>query len=150
MKTGKSVVVFLIEGYRYGIPLEMVERVAPVVEVTPIPEAPDAVLGIVNVRGSVMPVINLRKKLRLPERGLKLSDQLLIIHLADNALAILVDTIEGAMEYDDDSITKTQGDALGQQVLKTDEGIVYIYDYERLLNSQEEGVLKKAMEKVSA
>ena len=87
MKTGKSIVVFFIDGYRYGIPLEMVERVAPVVEVTPIPDAPDAVMGIINVRGSVMPVLNLRKKLRMPERAVKLTDQLLIVHVGGNAMA---------------------------------------------------------------
>jgi purine-binding chemotaxis protein CheW len=148
MKTGKSVVVFFVEGHRYGMPLEMVERVAPVVEVTPVPDAPDSVMGIINVRGKVLPVINLRKKLHMADRQLKLSDQLLICQVGGRKLAVLVDGIEGALEYDDEHVTRSEGD--GQQVLKTEEGVVYIYDYERLLNSQEQKVLSKALEKVSA
>ncbi|HEY9793654.1 MAG TPA: chemotaxis protein CheW [Candidatus Obscuribacterales bacterium] len=148
MKTGKSVVVFLVEGYRYGMPLEMVERVAPVVEVTPVPDTPDSVMGIINVRGKVLPVINVRKKLQMADRQLKLSDQLLICHVGERTLAVLVDAIEGALEYDDEQVTKSEGD--GQDVLKTEEGVVYIYDYERLLNSQDQKVLNKAIEKVTA
>jgi purine-binding chemotaxis protein CheW len=150
MKTGKSVVVFLIEGYRYGMPLDMVERVAPVVEITPVPDAPDAVMGVINVRGRVMPVINLRKKLSMQDRALKLSDQLLICHVGERTMALLVETIEGATEYSDEDLSKPDGNTSAEQVLKTADGIVYIYDYERLLNSQEQIVLKKAMEKVSA
>ena len=148
MKTGKSVVVFFVEGYRYGIPLEMVERVAPVVEVTPVPDAPDSVMGIINVRGKVLPVINLRKKLHMTERQVKLSDQLLICRVGSRTLAVLVDSIEGSLDYNDDQVSRSEGD--GQDVLKTDEGVVYIYDYEHLLNTQEQKVLTKAIEKVSA
>lgn len=150
MKSGKSIVVFFLEGYRYGMPLEMVERVAPVVEVTPIPDAPDAVMGIINVRGQVIPVLNLRKKLRFAERALKLSDQLMICQVGERKIAILVDGIEGATEYDDEDITGDTADGLTRNVLKTEEGIVFLYDYERLLNSQEQNSLKNALEKVSA
>jgi purine-binding chemotaxis protein CheW len=150
MKSGKSIVVFFLEGYRYGMPLDMVERVAPVVEVTPVPDAPDAVMGIINVRGQVMPVLNLRKKLKFPDRALKLSDQLMICNVGERKMAVLVDGIEGAAEYDDDDIGTETSDGITRNVLKTEDGIVFLYDYDRLLNSQEQKSLKKALEKVSA
>ena len=147
MRTGKSVVVFFVEGYRYGMPLELVERVAPLVEITPVPDAPDSVMGIINVRGKVMPVINLRRKLHLPNRDLKLSDQLLICRVNGRQLSVLVDGIEGATEYDDDKVS--HADDGGHQILKTEDGVIYIYDYDRLLNSQEQVVLERAIQKAS-
>ena len=150
MKSGKSIVVFFLEGYRYGMPLDMVERVAPVVEVTPIPDAPDAVMGIINVRGVVMPVLNLRKKLQLVDRALKLTDQLMICQVGDRKLAVLVDGIEGALEYDDEDVSSHTADGITRNVLKSEEGVVYLYDYERLLNANEQKKLKTALEKVSA
>ncbi len=53
------------------------ERIIPVVEIIPLPNALDLVLGIINVGGQIIPVIDTRKRFRLPERELNLSDVLI-------------------------------------------------------------------------
>ena len=75
-------VVFTLDDQRYGLPLSAVERVVPMVDITPLPKAPDIVLGVVDVQGRVIPVVNLRRRLRLPERDIALTDQLVIARTA--------------------------------------------------------------------
>ena len=63
------IVVFTLDEQRYALHLLAVERVVRAVEVTALPEAPEIVLGVVNVKGRIVPVINVRRRFRLPERN---------------------------------------------------------------------------------
>ena len=76
--TTNQIVVFTLRDRRHGLPLSAVERIVRVVEVTSLPKAPDIVLGVVNVQGRVIPVINVRRRFRLPEREIALTDHMLI------------------------------------------------------------------------
>ncbi len=59
-------IVFTLDEQRYALHLSAVERVICVVEITPLPKAPEIVLGIINVGGQIIPVIDMRKRFRLP------------------------------------------------------------------------------------
>jgi signal transduction histidine kinase len=66
-------VLFVLDEQRYTLPLANVEKVVSAVYVTPLPQAPDIVTGIIDVQGQVVPVINLRRRFHLPERTLELT-----------------------------------------------------------------------------
>ena len=68
-----------IEDQRYGLPLERVEQVLPMVWVTPLPEAPEIVIGVINVHGSVLPVLDIRKRFDLPTRAWGLTTKLVVV-----------------------------------------------------------------------
>src|ERR1043166_579372 len=59
-------VVFLLAEQHYALPLAMVERVLPVVAVSPLPQAPPMTLGMINLHGTVMPVLDLRHRFGFP------------------------------------------------------------------------------------
>lgn len=88
-------VVFTLESQRYALPLEKVERIVRVVEITPLPKAPPLVLGIINVEGRIVPVMNVRRLFRLPDREVDLSDQLILMHAPRRTYALLADGVEG-------------------------------------------------------
>lgn len=130
-------VVFALDGGRYALRLSIVERVVRMVAVTPLPEAPASVLGVVNVGGRVIPVINLRARFGLRDRAPELDDRLMIVELPHRAVGLVVDQIIG--------ITPSQGDefaAAGEVMFaeQTVEGIlnlegdmVVIHNLEALL-----------------
>ena len=68
-------------------------------EVTPVPEAPDAVLGVINVEGKVIPVVNSRRRLGLPERELELNDLFIIVQEGGVSLALVADEVKPVMEF---------------------------------------------------
>lgn len=88
-------VVFTLDNQRYALPLEKVERVLRIVEITPLPKAPSLVLGVINVEGRIIPVMNVRRLFRLPDREVDLSDQLILVHAPRRTYALLADEVEG-------------------------------------------------------
>src|SRR5690242_2031403 len=80
------------------MPVSLVDWVEPVVRITPFQNPSDAILGLINVHGTVMPVISMSRKLGFPDRELRLSDCLIIFRLDEYAGALLVDSVGDVRE----------------------------------------------------
>lgn len=144
-----SIVVFALDLGRYALPLERVERVVRMVEVTPLPKAPAIVCGVVNVQGRLVPVINLRRRFALPERDAALGDQLLIARSATLSLAMIVDAVIdvaecGAQDYVP-SASVVPGTDYVQGIAKLADGMVLIHDLDRFLSLDEAQSLGQAL-----
>lgn len=92
MTTSDQMVIFTLDGQRYGIPLRSVERVVRMVEITTIPTCPEFIQGVINVQGKILPVLDLRRRFELPERPVELSDQLIIISCGTRSFAVTADS----------------------------------------------------------
>jgi purine-binding chemotaxis protein CheW len=90
-----EVVEFLLAYETYGIESSYVREVYPLKELTPLPCTPSFVLGIVNVRGQILPVIDLKRFFDLPEKGLTDLNKLIIVQAGEMELGILADAILG-------------------------------------------------------
>jgi purine-binding chemotaxis protein CheW len=90
-----EVVEFLIAYEKYGIESSYVREVYPLKELTPLPCTPLFVLGIINVRGQILSVIDLKKFFDLPEKGLGDLNKVIIIHNDRMEFGILADVILG-------------------------------------------------------
>lgn len=119
------------------------------VEITPLPKAPEIVLGIVNFHGRIVPAINLRSRFSLPDRPVSLTDQLIIARTPRRAVALVVDAVEGVVECPDhqivaaETIVPAAGHVAG--VMKLSDGLVLIHDLARCLSLDEERQLDEAM-----
>jgi purine-binding chemotaxis protein CheW len=79
----------------YALENRYVQEVYPLKDLTPLPCTPPFVLGIVNVRGRVLPVLDLKKFFDLPEKGLTDLHRIILIHSGDLELGLLADVIVG-------------------------------------------------------
>jgi purine-binding chemotaxis protein CheW len=144
------VVVFTLDHQRYGVPLSAVERVVRMVDLTTLPRAPEVVLGVINVQGRVLPVMNLRRRFRLPERDISLTDQLVIARTPRRPVALIVDDVSGVLEYSAEEAVRARDIVPGiehvEGVAKLPDGLVLIQDLERFLSLEEESALDRAME----
>lgn len=86
-----SVVVFALDDVRFALSMNAVERVVRAVEVSPLPDAPVGVLGMVNVHGRIMPVHDVRVRFGIATREVRVTDHLVIARTATAEVAILVD-----------------------------------------------------------
>lgn len=86
---------FVLSGERYGVEPRFVREVYPLRDFTPLPGLPAFVLGIVNVRGEILSVVNLKKFFDLPEKGLGQLNKLIILHNEQMEFGILADEILG-------------------------------------------------------
>ena len=86
-------VTFRLEGEIYGINVMLVQEVLRVTEIAPVPGAPDFVLGIINLRGNVVTVIDTRKRFALPAREMDDSTRIVIIESDQQTVGIVVDGV---------------------------------------------------------
>jgi purine-binding chemotaxis protein CheW len=149
MEGPDQIVVFTLDGRQIALPLTAVERVVRAVEVTPLPKAPDVILGIVNVQGRILPVFNLRRRFRMPERDIELGDHMLIASTARRTVALLADSVTGVVAYAGADAVPPEAiaDGIGyvQGVIKRPDGLVFIHDIETFLSPAENRQLEEAL-----
>jgi chemotaxis signal transduction protein len=88
-----SQLVFTLDSQRYGFPLARVLRVMCTLEVTPLPKAPEIVLGVIDLEGNIVPVMSMRKRFGLAKPEINLSDQLLVADTPTRRVARLVNAV---------------------------------------------------------
>ncbi|CAK0740321.1 Chemotaxis protein CheW [Gammaproteobacteria bacterium] len=98
MATERSLVVFLLDEQRYALALDRVQRAIRVVAITPLPKAPPLLLGLIDLGGVAIPVMNARAVLNHPPRAVRLSDHLLIAKAGQQQVALLVDETLGVID----------------------------------------------------
>lgn len=134
---------------RYALPLSSVERVVRAVAITPLPDAPDVILGVINVQGRIVPVADMRKRFHLPAREIALSDQMVIAHTPKRALALVADAVYGIVECSARDIVAMEGVIPGLEyvegIVKMEDGLILIHDLDKFLALEEEASLERAM-----
>lgn len=99
-----EVVEFVLSQERYAIPTEYVREVYPFDDCTPVPCTPQFVLGIINVRGRILSVIDIRQFFGLPERGLSDRNNVIILHSDELGFGILADSVTGVRNIKTDDL----------------------------------------------
>ena len=142
-------VVFGLDARRIAVPLAAVERVVRAVQVTPLPQAPGLVVGVINVAGAVLPVMNVRRKFGLPERELDPADHFLITSTARGRIVLVIDTTYGVLEHPEPSAGKTAAFPTDTDhitgALALPDGLVLIHDLDRFLSPQEAHEIDEAL-----
>lgn len=142
-------VIFDVDTCKFAIPSQAVDKVERAVLLTPVPDAPEPVLGVVNDGGEVVPVLGLRSKIGNEERDVVTSDRMLFSVFKGRKIAILADSVSAVTEIVPD---KTKGaDELwpGVVFMKSfaglDADIVLVHDLEALLDPDQEQRLDEAL-----
>jgi purine-binding chemotaxis protein CheW len=141
--TGQNqIVLFTLDGQRYALRLDAVERVIRAAAVTPVPQTPAFVLGLINLAGRLLPVVSLRRCLGWPDRPLRPADQFLIVRTPRFPLALLVDQVQGlsvlaAAQTVAVDEALPAGACRVEGLAKIDGEIILLYDVERLVSQQD-------------
>lgn len=134
-----EIIEFVLATERYGIESAFVKEVYPLKDFTPLPGVPSYIMGIVNVRGQILPVVDLRKFFSLSERGLGEMNKLIILRNDQMEFGIVADLVEGTrtLAIDDIMATPVTVTGIGETYLKgvTKEHII-VLDAESLLNDK--------------
>lgn len=98
-------VVFQVGEGEYALPADVVLHMETFQGATPVPGAPPHVLGIVQVRGRVIPVVDLRRRFGLPARARELSDRVIVVEHAGRQVGLLADAAREVVRLDDGAFT---------------------------------------------
>ena len=149
LKDDMQIVVFSLDEPRYALDLSTVERVVRAVEITPLPKAPEIVLGVINMQGQVVPVVDVRKRFRLPGREINIDDRFIISRTSRRLVALVADDVVGVKRLGNREIVSAE-QALPfaeyiKGVAKVEDDLVLIYDLDRFLSLDEEEKLDEAL-----
>jgi len=97
-------VTFKLDGEIYGIRVMQVQEVLRVSEIAPVPGAPAYVMGIINLRGNVVTVINTRSRFGLPDTDNDDSTRIVILESENNVVGIMVDSVAEVVDLKKEQI----------------------------------------------
>ena len=141
--------VFILDDQRYALHLSAVDRVARMVRITPISSAPEILLGVVNLEGVVIPVMDVRQRFNLPEREISLSHRLIFARTKQRSVALVADTVTGVIECLEHSLISAERIlpelAHVEGVIKLEDGLILIHNLDKFLSLEEEAALDLAV-----
>jgi purine-binding chemotaxis protein CheW len=143
---GKSMemTTFFVGAALCGIDLLRVEEINRSMKMTAVPQSPDYVLGVINLRGKIVTIIDLGKKLGLP--GARITDECrnIIVNSENEPIGLLVDRIADVMTAETGKMMPPPSNVQGVQgvsfkgVYKTDKTLVAILDVDKVLELEEQ------------
>ncbi len=147
--THDPIVLFALDEQPCALPLRVVERVVRAVAITPVPTAPPIVLGVINVRGAVLPVVDVRRRFHQPARELDPSHRFILARTATRRVVLIVDAVTGVRVLADHQVTSADR-ALPfaphlRGVARMEDGLALIYDLDRFLSLDEERALDASL-----
>ena len=147
-RASADILLFNVADRRGAILLDCVEEVLRAVAITPLARAPHLVEGVINVRGDVVPVLNLRARFGLPRRKLSPSDRFILVRTGSRRMALRADsagTIASIATVDIESAVAavTADDVVG--VARLNDELALIHDIGRFLSAAEQEDLERAL-----
>ncbi len=143
-------VVFRLDAWRYALPLASVERIVRAVAVTTLPRAPSIVLGVIDVAGRILPVLDLRRRFGLPAKEIAPASQFLIARTSRRTVVLVVDETQEVAARGDaaavDAADIVPGLAHVRGVVRLGDGLVLIHDLENFLSLDEAHALDAALQ----
>jgi len=145
-------VLFTLNDQQIALHLSDVEKITRVAEITTMPNAPDVVMGVINVQGRVIPVVNLRKRFHLEERDISIDDHFIVARTEKRSLALWVDYVRDIINIPKENVIEHDSILPNvdffEGVVKINEKIILIQDLEKFISLDEEQKLESAMTEI--
>ena len=144
-----QVVGFYLGEDEYALFIHKVREIYAMTEIRKVPKAPQFVEGVINLRGTIVPIIDLRKRFDLAANDSKQAAKILIVELGKNLVGMIVDNVSEVMKFYTDEIEKAPpmfsaniSSQYVQGVAKLNDKLIILLDIEKLLSFEEQSVLK--------
>ena len=143
----RQVVLFTLNGVLYGADVHQVREVREVQDITPVPYAPMYVEGVTNLRGEVIPVINLRKRFGIEEKDGEEKNKIMIVVQGKDkrVVGVIVDSVMEVTSISQEDIEQapeiisTAGSECVLGVAKRGENLVVLLDLEKVVSKRKSG-----------
>jgi purine-binding chemotaxis protein CheW len=109
MEEELQLVAFTIDHEEFAVDILQVQEIEKIIHITRVPRAPNSLEGVINLRGEVIPVINLRKRLNLPLKSIEDNNKIVIVKVNDLTVGIIVDGVSEVVRLKKDMIESSPG-----------------------------------------
>lgn len=146
-----QLVVFELGDESYGVDISRVQDINRMQEITEIPHAPESVVGVINLRGRVIPVIDLRKRFGLPDAVHTKDTRIVVVHLEGNLIGVIVDAVSQVLRIPADIVEPPSPVLAGvdsrylRGIAKLDDRLVILLDLDFVLSRREQEAISEVL-----
>ena len=150
LKTYLKLVGFRLGLEEYAVDILKIKEIKLLMEITRVPKAPSFVEGVINLRGDIVPIIDLRKKLRLPTSDLGEDTRIIIVEIESKMCGVIVDGVSEVIEIEENKILPPPSIVKGsidsaylKGVGKLGDRILILLDLDKILTTNEREILEE-------
>ncbi|GAV26136.1 chemotaxis protein CheW [Carboxydothermus islandicus] len=146
-KSEAQIVIFTLNQQQYGVDIAKVYEIIRMTDITKIPNTPYFVEGVINLRGKIIPVIDLRKRLGMPEVERDKATRIIVVDVDGITVGMIVDSVMEVFRLNDVEIESTPSiindidSAFIQGIAIKDERMIILLDLNRVLKGEEKEAL---------
>ena len=143
-----QLVVFELADEHYGVDIAAVEGIIKMQNITAVPHAPAFVEGVTNLRGSVLPVLDLRKRFSMPAADETNETRIVVVEMGGDSVGMVVDAVSEVLRVSEEAIEPpaplvTSADsAFITGIAKVDDRLVILLDLGKVLSAEESAELQ--------
>ena len=142
-------VIFSIGEEEFGVEILKVREIIRMLEITRVPRAPEFVEGVINLRGSVIPILDLRKRFGLVSKDNDKDTRIVVINIHNMTVGFIVDSVSQVLRIPANTVEPPPPVVAGldseyiEGVGKLEDRLLILLDLDRLLSSEERNVLSQ-------
>ena len=151
LEMSEEILTFTLGAEEYGVDILKVQEIRGYDWVTRLPDSPVWIKGVINLRGTIVPVIDMRIKFNLDKVEYDAMTVMIVLNVADRVVGIVVDSVSDVVRLSAEQIREVPelGATIDRQFLTgigtLDERMLILLDIERLMGSSEMGLVAEAL-----
>ena len=134
---------FFVDDEQYGIDISKIREIIAPMHITPVPKTPEFLKGVVNLRGSVIPIVDVRLKFGMDEREIDIDTAIIIYESDDASIGFIVDQVEDVLAFDNEHISEAPhfganiDTSFIESVADIEGDVIMILNLEKILDAEE-------------
>ncbi len=143
---------FVLNDEEYGIEILKVREIIGVIDITSVPQTPHYLKGVINLRGKVIPIIDLRLKFSMPEQAHTLETCIIVAEVSGDQIGVVVDDVSEVLDIKGGEIEETPqfGQGLDTDFImglgKANDKIIIMLDIDKVLSTEELELIEQLTE----
>ena len=143
-----QLVSFRLGDEEYGVDILNVQEIIKMMEITRVPNSPDFVEGVINLRGKVLPVIDLRKRLGLPKKEHDKATRIIVVEMDKKIVGFIVDSVSEVLRIPSSALEAPpqMSNGVGEEFIsavgKLNDKLLILLDLKRILSVEEKKKLE--------
>ncbi|HHW18326.1 MAG TPA: purine-binding chemotaxis protein CheW [Firmicutes bacterium] len=149
MEKEKQIVAFSLGSETYGVDIAQVREIIPIQKIVPVPRAPDFVEGIINLRGRVIPVLDLRHHFGFEKKKQDPDQRIVLTEVDGESIGVIVDSVSSVLRIPEASIEPPASVITGddieyiQGIAKVGSNLIVLLDLTKIISDAEKRTLKE-------
>ena len=143
LKSADRYLTFCVDDEKYGIHISRIKEIIATINITHIPKTPDFVKGVINLRGSVIPVVDVRLKFGMKEKEMDIDSAIIIYEVNKASIGFIVDQVEDVLSIDEKHISDAPhfGSSIDtsfiENVAEVENDVIMLLNLEKIFEAHE-------------